>query len=71
MPSAHSAVVAALTLAIFFHQGFTPLFIVTLILSFLVIRDTMLRPKELRHKPTEVLAGTLLGLIISYIIYII
>jgi acid phosphatase family membrane protein YuiD len=69
MPSGHSATVASLSLAVFFEQGLSPLFVVTLVLSIIVARDTMLRLKEVRHKPLEVLIGIILGLLIAFIVY--
>lgn len=71
MPSGHSATVTALSLALYLEQGLTPLIVITVVFSILVIRDTMLRPKEYKHKPIEVLAGILLGAIIAYILYFI
>lgn len=71
MPSGHSATVSALTLAVYLDQGFTALFTVTLILSIIVLRDTLIRTKETRHAVKEVLAGVILGLIISYLVNII
>lgn len=71
MPSAHSAIVSALALSLYLYEGITSLFIVTLVFSIIVIRDTILRPKEVRHKPSEVLAGIIIGLIIAFIISII
>jgi len=69
MPSAHSSTVSALSLAVYFDQGLTSLFIVTAIFSALVVRDTTLRIKVYRHKPIEVLAGVILGLLVSYLVY--
>jgi len=71
MPSGHSATVASLSLAVFFEQGLSPLFVVTAVLSIIVIRDTMIRTKEVRHKPLEAFVGTILGLIIAYLVYLI
>ncbi len=45
MPSGHSALVAALSTAIYLNQGFTPLFIVTIILAALVIYDALLKKR--------------------------
>ena len=62
MPSAHSAAVSAMTLAVYLYQGFTSLFIVTSIFSFLVIRDTLLRTAEYRHKIQEVIVGVIIDI---------
>lgn len=45
MPSGHSALVAALSTAIYINQGFTPLFIVTLVLAVLIIYDILLKKR--------------------------
>jgi acid phosphatase family membrane protein YuiD len=45
MPSGHSALVAALSTAIYINQGFTPLFIVTLILAALIIYDVLIKKR--------------------------
>lgn len=41
MPSSHSAVVTSLALTIYLTEGFTPLFIITLVLAIVVIRDAL------------------------------
>jgi len=41
MPSAHTATVTAMTLAVYFDEGFSNLFFVSLILSSIVIRDVL------------------------------
>jgi len=41
MPSSHSSLVTALTVSVFFVEGFTTLFIVVFFFSALVIRDAM------------------------------
>ncbi len=41
MPSAHTAVVTALTLSVFFAEGPSPLTIVTAVFAGLVVRDAM------------------------------
>jgi acid phosphatase family membrane protein YuiD len=69
MPSGHSATVSALSLAVYFEEGLTSIFVITLIFSIIVIRDTMIRPKEKRHTPLQAFTGLLLGLLISWIIY--
>jgi len=69
MPSAHSSTVTALTLALYFYEGFTNLFLVSLVFSLIVIRDTMLRPKDHRHEIPEVLAGMVIGLIIAWLVF--
>lgn len=71
MPSGHAATVSALTLSLYLYQGFDTLFIVTLIFSLTVIRDTFLRRKEVRHKLSEILVGIILGMAISFLIYLI
>ena len=71
MPSGHAATVSALTLSLYLYQGFNPLFIVTLIFSLTVLRDTFLRRKEVRHKLSEILVGIILGILISFLIYLI
>lgn len=45
MPSGHSALVAALSTAIYISQGFTPLFVVTLIFAALVVYDVLLKKR--------------------------
>lgn len=71
MPSGHAATVTALSLALYFEQGFSNLFIVALIFSIIVIRDATIRPKEARHTPIQVLVGIILGLVISWVVYFI
>ncbi|MCK4521715.1 MAG: divergent PAP2 family protein [Nanoarchaeota archaeon] len=71
MPSAHSATVTALTLSVYLYNGLNTLFAVTIIFSLIVIRDTMIRTKDTRHKPIEVLAGIMLGLLVAFLISII
>jgi hypothetical protein len=39
MPSNHSAIVSALTAAVYFEQGLSVLFFVTLIFSFIIFKD--------------------------------
>jgi acid phosphatase family membrane protein YuiD len=68
MPSGHSATVSALSLALYFNQGLTPLFIVSLIFSIIVIRDTHIRPKESRHTISQVIAGIILGLVLALVV---
>jgi len=70
MPSAHSSAVSALTLAVYLDQGLTSLFMVTSIFSFLVVRDTLLRPQEYRHKVNEVIVGVFVGLLSAYLAYL-
>lgn len=41
MPSAHTATVTALTLAVFFEEGFSSLFFVTAIMASIVVRDVI------------------------------
>ena len=65
MPSAHSASVSALTLSVYLYNGLDSLFAITLVFSLIVIRDTMIRAKDTRHKPLEVLAGIILGLVVA------
>ncbi|MBI5392707.1 divergent PAP2 family protein [Candidatus Woesearchaeota archaeon] len=40
MPSSHSALVTALTFSLFLYQGITPLFVVSLVFSAIIIRDS-------------------------------
>ena len=65
MPSGHAAVVAALIISLYLTNGFDALFAVAFVFSAIVIRDTMIRNKETRHKPLEVLVGVILGAIIG------
>ncbi len=71
MPSGHSATVSALSLAVFLDQGFTTLCAVTLVFSAVVLRDTMIRPDDQRHKFSEVCVGIVLGLTVSYLLHLI
>ncbi len=41
MPSAHTAVVSALTLSVLFYQGITALFVVTLFFALIIIRNVL------------------------------
>jgi len=68
MPSAHSATVSSLTTALYLQEGFTDLFVITLIFSIIIIFDTMLRPKETRHSWKQVIVGILLGVIVGFLI---
>ena len=71
MPSVHAAMVSALTLSLYLYQGFDTLFIVTLIFSLIIIRGTMIRKEDIKHKLPEILVGIIIGLIISFLIYLI
>jgi len=71
MPSVHAAMVSALTLSLYLYQGFDTLFIVTLVFSMIIIRSTMIRREDIKHKPPEILVGIIIGLLISFLIYFI
>ena len=68
MPSAHSATVSALSTALYLQEGFTDLFVITLIFSIIIVVDTMLRPKETRHSWKQVVVGILLGVVVGVLI---
>ncbi len=68
MPSGHAAIVSALITSLYLTNGFDALFAVSLVFSAIVIRDTMIRNKEARHKPLEVLVGVILGAIVGILI---
>ena len=65
MPSSHSAVACALGLSVYFAEGITSLMVVTEVFSLIVIRDAY----EYRHSLTEVIAGILLGLTTTSVIW--
>ena len=46
MPSSHSGAVSALTMSVFFAEGITTVFAITLVLSLIVIRDAYGLRKE-------------------------
>ncbi len=63
-PSRHSAGVASLVLSVFFREGISTLFIVTLVFSIVVVRDALER-----HTPKEVLVGLAIGLLASALVF--
>ncbi len=71
MPSVHAAMVSALTLSLYLYQGFDTLFIITLIFSVVIIRSTMIRREDIKHKIPEIIVGIILGILISFLIYLI
>jgi uncharacterized protein len=70
MPSGHSASVSALILSVFFSEGFSSLFAITLVFSLIVLRDTMLRKKGLKHSLIEVTTGVFVGIISAYLVHL-
>ena len=66
MPSSHSAVACALGLSVYLAEGITSLTVVTEVLCLIVIRDAY----EYRHSLTEVIAGIILGLTTTSLIWI-
>ncbi len=90
MPSAHAAVVSAITTAVYLEQGVSALFAVTLIISVIFLRDAVgirmtvqnqsrilkkITPEALKlresegHKFMELIAGVVLGIIITLLVY--
>ncbi len=65
MPSSHSSLVSALAFSIYLTEGFTALFIVSVVMAVIVMRDAI----SLRHKPLEVGMGILIGLIITMLVF--
>ncbi len=50
MPSTHATVVSALTTAVYLEQGVTPIFIVALVISIIILRDAVgVRLEVQRH----------------------
>ena len=93
MPSSHSAFVVALATIIYLEEGTTTLFAVSLVLTFIVLRDAFgvrrtvgkegnaieklfklhkIKSKfhyAMGHSPIQVLVGSLIGFIISLLVY--
>ena len=67
-PSSHSATVSALLTSLFILQGISNLFVVSLIFSLIVIKNTTLREKTTRHNLKEILAGIIIGFLVGIII---
>ena len=63
--SGHCASMASLVFIIFLYQGLSPLFAVTLVLSLIVWRDA-----KKRHTFSSIMRGIILGLIVSYITFL-
>ncbi|MDO8592237.1 MAG: divergent PAP2 family protein [bacterium] len=73
MPSSHAAITTALTASVGLSQGAdSPLFAVSLIFTLLVIRDAvgLRRYLGIGHTWPQILAGCLVGLLISLIGYL-
>ncbi len=66
MPSSHSAVAAALGLSVYFAEGISTVMVVTEVLGLIVVRDAY----EYRHSLTEVIAGLILGLTTTSLIWL-
>ena len=94
MPSSHSALVCSLATGIYFMSGLSVVFVISLVLALIVLRDaygvrrtvgnegmiinkiiekTRLKIPEMHysqgHKPSEVLVGSAIGIVISYVIF--
>lgn len=82
MPSSHSATAGSLVTAVYLVEGLSSLFAVTLILGIVMVRDALgtsldtkrtLIPLKLRnlfvHTPTQALAGVLIGIVITIIVF--
>ncbi len=96
MPSAHSASVVALLIAVYLAEGVSTLFVICLVLAVLTIRDALgvrrtvgeegriiheiIKRQKLKipefhyalgHKPEEVLAGCLIGVVVAFAVVLI
>ena len=98
MPSCHTSAVVSLSYGVFLTEGFTSVFVVTLLFSLIIIRDVLfdkkfideiekgisslmhrhgfkhkkkIMPEEIiGHTLTEVIAGLIVGLIITKIVFL-
>jgi acid phosphatase family membrane protein YuiD len=71
--SSHSAVVSALTLGVYLIQGFSLLFVISLVLSGVVVRDSFgfRRKVGVGHSFKESLLGVVFGLVVMYLVWIV
>lgn len=73
MPSAHTALFISLSTIILYINGWSsPIFAVTLIISFIMIRDALgfRRKLGLGHTPLQVLVGAIIGFLLTSIFYL-